>query len=148
MNHELTCKVCGKLLMDPDSFIRRIGPVCVGRLSRYFGVSVKDLKDLDKVDEKQLAIYVAQFKDVVSDREIFATEAEALAAYPDGIVKIGEVWDALKAVGIPPTRMVKAIGSDLGYDPILNEHWVCFIVGRRNRYLSRKCMDNFADLKK
>jgi len=44
--------------------------------------------------------------------------------------------------------MVKAIGGDLGFDPILNEHWVCFIVGQRNRYLRRQCLNHFSDLRK
>lgn len=148
---EGTCRVCHKPLTAEESAARGIGAICLANLAKFSGAyTAENLRDEETVDDDTLENLVAQFaeyKKENTDRERFATEAEAMAAHPEGIVKIGAVWNAVKAAGISPLLIMKASGGEFGLGEVLLPGWNIFLVGANKRYFSANVMQDFEALK-
>lgn len=141
------CRVCHKPLNETESVARGIGPVCMGRLARFSGYSVANLTNEETVDEDTLTGLVAQYAEKGSPVEVFATEADALAAHPEGIVKFSEFYKAVNNAGINPRRLMKATGGDRSEGEVLGEIWMPFIIGTTRKYLSKLVEDNMDQLR-
>lgn len=148
------CLVCHKPLTAENNAIRGIGLACLKNLAEFSkGLTVAELSDPSLVDESELKNLVAGFEAYKTEnrngegnRKSYTTEAEALAAHPEGIVKIADVWNALKDAKISPLRMMKASGGEFGVGQVLNPTWEIFTIGKTRRYFSANVMSSFNDL--
>lgn len=141
------CRVCHKPLNETESVARGIGPVCMGRLARFGGTTVAALTSEETTSEDTLTGLVAQYAEKGSPVEVFATEADALAAHPEGIVKFSEFYKAVNNAGINPRRLMKATGGDRSEGEVLGEIWMPFIIGTTRKYLSKLVEENMDQLR-
>lgn len=67
------------------------------------------------------------------------TADEAAALSPDGYTTLKDLYSAFRAAGVPPSRMIKAMGGDRLAAPPLAEYWTPFTIdGKKLRYLPKQ----------
>lgn len=124
------CRVCGKVITNPTSMHRGVGPVCYSAMVRTFKWTDADTKNhVDNDTDEEWTALVEQI------HELLYKADSTVTTVPEGYVEMSKWWREAEKHNLTASAISRAVGGDRTVGEPLGEEFVTIYVqiGKRAR---------------